>query len=513
MHGYLISQFASFTFKPARTASAAENHALRVETRLHPLQVRLASCRWCVTRDEWVQGGATCRRASAPRWRRPGDAIDLSQCIQETPGSGFSPMYYPEGWTMYASEAVKKEVRVPVLNTHVLRDPDHCETLLREGKTDMVGLSRQLLADPYWPLKAKYGKRDEIRKCISCLEGCWQEAHMAKHDLRCAVNPACGEESFARMKRTEKPVSIGIVGGGPAGLEAARHAALRGHRVTLFEKTGELGGAILLLHGAGQGEDEVVRRLGPRVMKDANITVRLSHAPTLEEMKGFHIVLNATGARSFVPDMVRGSEHVIPFEEVIACPKVKCAFHPQDGRRPRKLGERVLLWGDHYAAVDTAQYLASIGKRVTILTRAAHLGAEVETVHMYVLRKRFALQEAEALDGKPWKYPVEVIQNATVAEAGEGYALIQDRQFQMRRLEVDAVVTCHTRPDTAFLEEMRAAGIPAANAGDSDRVRNLHHAVLAGAVFGRDVDAGALMNPNHAPVGDLPLEIAAQFGL
>ena len=85
-------------------------------------------------------------------------ALDLSQCIQESPGAGFDPMQYPEGWTMYASEAVKKAVKIPVINSHSLRNPEYCEKILAEGKTDMVGLSRQLLADPYWPVKAKYGK-------------------------------------------------------------------------------------------------------------------------------------------------------------------------------------------------------------------------------------------------------------------------------------------------------------------------------------------------------------------
>lgn len=520
-HGYLISQFMSpyLNRRTDRYGGSLENRlrfVMEIISSIHrkcgrafPVLVRYSA-------DEWIEGGRDLKETIqvAKALEEAGvSAIDLSQCIQETPGSGFSPMYYPEGWTMYASEAVKKEVRVPVMNTHVLRDPDHCEQLLAEGKTDMVGLSRQLLADPYWPLKAKYGRRDDIRKCISCLEGCWQEAHMAKHDLRCAINPGCGNEAFARMKKTEHPVSIGIVGGGPAGMEAARHASLRGHRVTLFEKTGELGGAILgccMVPGKEKMKwyADWIRR---QVMKDGNISVKLNHAPTVDEMKAFDIVLNATGASSYVPDMLRGQELVIPFEEAIACPKVKCEFHPGGGRRPRKLGDRVLIYGDYYAAIDTAQFMASIGKEVTIVTQKPHFGADVEVIHMYVLRKRFAQTDAEALDSKPYKHPVRVIENATLVEVGEGYAMLQNKAFEMTRLEADAVVTCHTRPNTAFLDEMRKAGIPVVNAGDSDRVRNLHHAVLAGATFGRDVDAGALINPNHSPVNDLPLEVARQF--
>ena len=140
--------------------------------------------------DEWVPGGRELEESLlvAKEFEQAGvAALDLSQCVQESPGAGFDPMYYPEGWTMYASEAIKKVVSIPVINSHTLRDPDHCESLLVEGKTDMIGLARQILADPYWPVKAKYGKVKEIRKCISCLTGCWQESMMAKKEIGCAI--------------------------------------------------------------------------------------------------------------------------------------------------------------------------------------------------------------------------------------------------------------------------------------------------------------------------------------
>ena len=78
--------------------------------------------------------------------------------MQESPGAGFDPMQYPQGWATYAAEAVKKAVRIPVITSHSLRDPEYCEQIIAEGKTDLVGLSRQLLADPYWPVKAQHGK-------------------------------------------------------------------------------------------------------------------------------------------------------------------------------------------------------------------------------------------------------------------------------------------------------------------------------------------------------------------
>ena len=100
----------------------------------------------------------------------------------------------------------------------------------------MVGLSRQMIADPYWANKAKAGKVQEIRKCISCLIGCWKESLYIKREMRCAVNPAIGDERFLDLKPALTKLKVAVVGGGIAGMEAARIATLRGHQVTLFEK-------------------------------------------------------------------------------------------------------------------------------------------------------------------------------------------------------------------------------------------------------------------------------------
>ena len=155
-------------------------------------------------------------------------------------------MQYPEGWTMYASEAVKKAVTIPVINSHSLRNPEYCERMLAEGKTDMIGLSRQLLADPYWQarIEAREGQGDPQVHLLP--HGLLAGIHDGKKGNRLRDQPGVqdGDEN-PRMTRAEKPMKVAVVGGGPAGMEAARVATERGHKVTLFEKTAELGGAIL----------------------------------------------------------------------------------------------------------------------------------------------------------------------------------------------------------------------------------------------------------------------------
>jgi hypothetical protein len=243
---------------------------------------------------------------------------------------------------------------------------------------------------------------------------------------------------------------------------------------------------------------------------DLHVDVRLNHAPTVEELQSFDLVLNATGAVSYVPDVAGDAGRVVPFEESMACPKVACECHP-GGRRMRKLGGRVLLWGDGYAAADTAAFLGSIGKQVTIVTENREFASELEVIHMYVLRKRFAQGNAEVLHDRPYKYPVTVITNTTVHEIRAGEVVLQDKDFTRATLEVDDVVTCHLRSDTGLFTELRAAGVHVINVGDSLRPRNLYWAVKEGSAFGLAVDEHMLFNPNHAILNELPIDVLAQL--
>lgn len=333
---------------------------------------------------------------------------------------------------------------------------------------------------------------------------------MAKKEIGCAINPACGHMEFDDLKPAAASLKVGIVGGGPAGMEAARIATVRGHKVTLFEKTGELGGAILgCCMAPGKEKMKWYADWIRGQIKDLNVDVRLHTSPTVEQLKEFDVVLNATGAVSYVPECI-GAERVVPFEEAIACPKVTCPFHPKD-RKMRKTGERVLVWGDHYAAADTAAALAGMGKDVTIVTDKKEFGASVEVIHMYVLRKRFAQTDAEALHSEPFKYPVKVYENSTVYSIEEGKVVLMDKDFQRTELAIDDVITCNTRSNTALFDELMAAGVPVVNAGDSKAPRNLHAAVMEGATFGLKLEESVLMNPNHSVVDDLPADVRGQL--
>jgi len=518
-HGYLLSEFMSpfLNQRNDRFGGSLENRMRFPLAVVDSIQKKCGKGFPVLLRysfDEWCEGGRGLEEGIeiAKMLERAGcAAVDLSMGMQESPGAGFDPMQYPQGWATYAAEATKKAIRIPVITSHSLRDPAYCDQIIAEGKTDLVGLARQLLADPYWPVKAQYGRVKSIRKCISCLGGCWQESLMAKHEIACSINAACGNPAYAEMKRTTKAVRVAVVGGGPAGMEAARIATERGHTVTLFEKAGELGGALLYCCLV-PGKEKMRWYLDwiRNQLLDLRIEIRLNHAPTVDELRGFDVVLNATGAISYVPDVLGLGDTVVPFEEAMACPKIACECHP-GARTLHKLGSHVLLWGDHYAAADTAAFLGSIGKQVTIVTEKREFAAECEVIHMYVLRKRFAQGDAEALTSRPFKHPVTVITNATVREVREGEVVIEDHDFGRTTLQVSDVVSCHTRPVVDLYGELQAAGVHVINVGDSLRPRNLYYAVKEGSAFGLAVDEHMLFNPNHAILNELPIDVLAQL--
>jgi 2,4-dienoyl-CoA reductase-like NADH-dependent reductase (Old Yellow Enzyme family)/thioredoxin reductase len=518
-HGYLLSEFMSpyLNMRTDRFGGSFENRMRFPLAVIDSIQRKCGKAFPVLVRysfEEWCPGGRGLEEGleTARVLERVGvAALDLSQGMQESPGAGFDPMPYPQGWATYAAEATKAVVRIPVITSHSLRDPEYCEQILAEGKTDLVGLARQLLADPYWPVKAQYDRVKQIRRCISCLGGCWQESLMAKKEIACSINAACGNPAFAEMRRTTTPVRVAVVGGGPAGMEAARVATERGHLVTLFERATELGGALKYVCMV-PGKEKMRWYLDwiRDQLLDLHVDIRLGHAPTVNELRGYDLVVNATGATSFVPPVIGDASRVVPFEETMACPKVACECHP-GGRRMRKLGARVLIWGDGYAATDTAAWLADIGREVTIVTEQREFAAETEVIHRYVLLKRFAQGDAEVLESRPYKHPVTVLTSTTVAEIRDGEVVLQDKDFGRTTLAVDDIVTCHTRPVTDVLEALRVAGVRVINVGDSVRPRNLFHAVKEGSAVGLEVDEHLLFNPNGAILNDLPLDVLAQL--
>lgn len=519
-HGYLIAQFMSPYVNKRHdrfggSFSGRMRFPLEIIARIQrkcgkafPIGVRYSGV-------EWVEGGRELdETVQIARLLEQNGVLflDISAGIFEAPAAVMDPMYYPQGWNTYTAEEVKRHVKIPVITSHTLRDPDYCEKILAEGKADMAGLSRQMIADPYWANKAFEGRQKDIRKCISCLVGCWQESLMIKRHLRCAINPAIGDERFIHLDPVEKPVRVAVVGGGPGGMEAARIATLRGHQVTLFEKTGELGGAILFCCTA-PGKHKMrwyadwlrdqIRKLG--------VEVRLRTSPSVDELRTFDAVIAATGGRVARPDVPGIAQSwVCTFEDVLHCQMAACEFFPQDKPAPIECGNSVLIWGDHFGAADAAERIAAEGRQVVIVTEHREFASWMEPCHRDVMIKRFAGGNGEGLKGKPFVHPVTVVPNTTVTEIRlGGEVLLLDHEFHKSTLTVDTVVLAQVASETGLYKDLLAAGVRVVRVGDCREVRNLRAAVTEGANAALTLDAGLCLNANRVLISRLPTEVVS----
>ena len=171
-------------------------------------------------------------------------AIHMSGGIHHTTIHEVSPMGMSLAHNVWCAEAAKKAVSIPVIASGSINLPALAESILEEGKGDFIGLGRPLWADPQWPLKAKEGRPEDIRPCIRCNDGCLARGDHIANTVRCTVNVALCREAEFEITPAKRPMKVAVVGGGPAGMEAARVAALKGHNVTLYEKR-ELGGALV----------------------------------------------------------------------------------------------------------------------------------------------------------------------------------------------------------------------------------------------------------------------------
>ena len=514
-HGYMIAQFMSsyVNTRNDRFGGTFENRMrfiLEIIDRIKrkcgkdfPILVRFSA-------EEWMPGHRTLEESLkiAKTLEEAGvAALDISAGTFEASEAVMDTMHFKEGWNTYAATAIKEVVNIPVITSHTLRTPAYCESIIAENKADLVGLSRQLIADPYWAAKAKAGCDEDIRKCISCLVGCWKESLMIKREMRCAINPAMGDERFLDMKKASKSMKVAIVGGGIAGMEAARIATIRGHQCTIFEKDNELGG-ILRSCCCVPPKSKMKWYMDwlRRQISLLGVDVRLRTEATIDMLKEYDVVLCGTGSDTVIPD-VPGKEKGIRFNDVLICQAVKCPYYPEEGKKkPAPVGDNVVIWGDHYALTDTAEALGMKGKKLTLITENKDWGADLEPVHKEVLKRRFNLQNGRALPGVPYKHKVDILTNTTILEIRDGEVEVIDKDLKRRTIPCDTVIYANCVSNTRLYDQLKEAGLNVVNMGDSKRISNVRGAMTDGANAGLMIDEGMFMNPNGVMTGPLPLD-------
>ncbi|HEM62630.1 MAG TPA: FAD-dependent oxidoreductase, partial [Chloroflexi bacterium] len=206
----------------------------------YPVLVRIAG-------SDFVKGGNTVRDSvifAEHLEQASVDAIDVTGGWHETSIPQLT-MSVPRGAFAYLARAVKEAVRIPVISSNRYNDPLLAERMLRHGIADLIAMGRPLIADPQLPNKARQGRLEEIQICIACNQGCFDSIFLGRA-VGCTVNPRAGREGQYRLAPADRPKRVMVIGGGPAGMQAAVAAASRGHRVTLVEQQDRLGGQLNL---------------------------------------------------------------------------------------------------------------------------------------------------------------------------------------------------------------------------------------------------------------------------
>ncbi|MFA5055060.1 MAG: FAD-dependent oxidoreductase [Dehalococcoidia bacterium] len=382
--GYLIARFLS----PA-TNKRTDEYGGSFENRMRFLLEILASakkkagndfpiiCRFSA--DEFMEGGNKLDdgKRIAVEMEKAGVA-----CLNV--GAGWhecrTPLIYmsvPRGSFVYLAEEIKKVVNIPVIAAYRINNPILADSIIAQGKADLVGMGRALLADPEMPNKAMQERFDDIRPCIAC-NYCLDRV-MLGASVACSVNPRLGHEYEERPEHAKKPKKVFVIGGGPGGMEAAIDAAKLGHDVTLYDKGNRLGGNLIPaaapsykweINNLIAYYEKQLEKTGVKVQLDAE-----TDEDTIAEGKP-NAVIVAAGAQPIVPpDWSRDLPNVMTAVQVLSGEK-------------KAAGEKVVVVGGGLVGCETAEYLAERGKKVTIIEMLDRMGSDIGITIRWIIMQR-----------------------------------------------------------------------------------------------------------------------------
>lgn len=339
------------------------------------------------------------------------------------------PMALPEAFHVPLAAEIKKIVKIPIIAVGRLGTPEVAERVIQEGQADLIAVGRAFLVDPYWPEKVTQGKREQIRPCVAC-NYCLSRIFQQK-EIACFQNAALGKEKDVQIKRADKCKKVLIIGGGPAGLEAARVASWRGHRVTILEKKTSLGGQ-LLLASQPPYKKELFKAVDwlTREVQQANIKIRLGvegNERTISEEKPDVLIL-ATGAEPFLPQQLKSNNILTAWEAL--------------GERSAELmGKEVLILGGGMVGMETAEFLLQKGCRITIIEMQKAVALDLEGTSRALLLKRLSTK------------PISIMVSSKVEKIEESRVLINTSQGE-KWLKADKIVLAlGPQPDRKILKE------------------------------------------------------------
>lgn len=365
----------------------------------------------------------------------------------------------PYGFFVKIAGDIKKAVNVPVSAVGRIVDAEMAARVIESGMADMVAMGRPLLADPDWGTKIAAGKACDIRRCISCNKGCI-DAIQNRQFLSCVLNAENGYENTRSIQPAAQKKKIAVLGGGPAGLEAARVAALRGHDVTLFEKTTTLGGQLNIACVPPRKEE--MRRAAQDLIHavcNAGVHLCMGQTRTAEQLKdaGFEAVINAVGAHSAAP-RIPGIDSV----------NVADAWKVLAGEQ--QVYGTVAVIGGGMVGCETAEYLAARGCKVSVIEMMDKIAAGESTTILPTLLENYKTYGVEQYPSHKVK---EFRMDAVVCENKDGAEVTIPCDY--------IVLAMGARSNEFDAAALEAASIPVYSIGDAaGKAADISNAIRTG---------------------------------
>jgi len=412
-----------------------------------------------ITVDDSVQFAIELEKAGA-------DVIDVSLGGYIGPVSIVSPgPEWPEGAFVPLAEAIKSRVKVSVIAVGRFRTPQVAEEVLAQGKADLIAIGRQLIADPYWPEKATTGGAEDIRPCISC-NVCFGNV-FGGSSLRCSVNAMAGREAELTVESASRPKRVMIVGGGPAGMEAALVAAQRGHEVSLYERQSELGGQLIVAALPPYKEELASLNCflaGQLEKSEVQVKLGVEVTPELVIKERPDAVILATGSAPLIPEIPGiGQSKVVMAVDVLS--------------GGASVGQRVVIIGGELVGCETADFLSQRGSKVTVVRRGTEMATKMFHNNRYALLTRLEERGVALITG--------VRGYEAITEDG---LVIIDGEGKRRTLECDTIVlAAGAIPNDQLAKAIEGKVGEIHLAGDCAQPRRILDAIHDGARLGREV--------------------------
>ena len=395
------------------------------------------------------------------------DCLNVDTGIYDSFYYACPPMYMPKGYLVELAAKAKEAVNIPILAGGRMNEADIAEKAIRDGKIDAVVLGRAALADPEYPNKVLTGHTEKIRPCIACNQGCITRLQQGKQPT-CAVNPAAMREVRYALRPCVQPKKVVVVGGGVAGMEAARTAAMRGHKVSLYEKNASLGGN--LIPGGSHSFKKEVRELNAwyqNELKALPVEIHTGEAVTAGQLRNMDadVIVVAAGSVPVMPK-VPG----IDDKKVIGC--MEAFAHPE------KVGQKVMVIGGGLVGCEMALEYAQDGKEVTVVEALPKiLSAGIPS----------PIPNGQMIPDLFEHHHVAVLENHCLSAVEDGRVILES-DGQKKALDADSVVIAvGFRPVPSIAQELQGCGAAVYEIGDGQKVSTILHAVWDGYEVGNNI--------------------------